>query len=178
MKKVLASVIIAAIIVVGGAVYTTTHPEKTVPTPATDGVYSTNGNFGSKQTENINDLSINNYLGNWTTDTVVGSIDNSVTAGKTSHATITINNNKFESNDVFSNNFNNHVLIKNPIYTIYKLPDNYCDVNFNSSAKNLGLSGTDDYQVIINGAPTDVYISNGHLLFNSDGTFFTLKKSN
>lgn len=185
MKKVLASVVVAAIIIGGGVTYTESHPDKVVTTPATITTTTTtttektnnSGNLGENNLTNLSTaVNANNYLGTWVTDKSIGSINGADSIGKTSKATINMNSKVFEVNDVFANNYVNHFSVNDPIYTAFKLPNNYFHISFGTEPSKLNISEDNSYQIMVNGAPTDLYVSNGQLLFNSDGTFFSLKK--
>lgn len=180
MKKVLASVLIAGLIIGGAVTYSTAHPEKQVTTVANQREDISMDQSSSAVVTNINsdneNININDYMGDWRTSSLIGSVNTENAINNSQSSNINISQDKFKISTSTSNSIINDVTITKPVYKIQKLPDNYFRISFHREPETLGLSARNNYQVIVNNAPTDIYISNGKLVYNAAGSFFSLSK--
>ena len=180
MKKVLASVIIAGLIIGGAVTYSTAHPEKQVTTVANQRENISMDQDSAAVVTNINsdneNININDYMGDWRTGSLIGSLDTQNNINKSQSSNINISQDKFKISTSISNNVVNDITITKPVYKLQKLPDNYFRISFHREPEALGLSAKNNYQVIVNNSPTDIYISNGKLVYNASGSFFYLSK--
>ena len=180
MKKILASVIIASLIIGGAITYSTTYPEKQVTTVANQVGNIPMNQDSSAVVTNINsdneNININDYMGDWRTSSLIGSLNSQDSISKAQSSNINISQDKFRISTSISNDVVNDITVTKPVYKLQKLPDNYFRISFHREPESLGLSAKNNYQVIVNNSPTDVYISNGKLVYNASGSFYNLSK--
>lgn len=176
MKKVLASLIVAGIIIGGAVTYTNAHPEKQVSTVANHLINSESQYVVSNINSDNENLNINDYMGDWRTTSLIGTLNSEDNASKSQNSNINITSENFKILTTLSNNVVTDVSVTKPVYQIQKLPDNYFRISFQREPEALGLATRNNYQVIVNNNPTDIYISNGNLVYNSAGAFFSLSK--